>query len=56
MKHFLAAYILGSTRLAYFLTLEMEPVCSSETSVNIYQTTGHYVPEDILFIVTAVIT
>jgi hypothetical protein len=37
---------LVATFLAYFSTLKMEAVRSSETSVNFYQTTRHYIPED----------
>jgi hypothetical protein len=31
---------------AYFLTLKMEAICSSETSVDSQRTTWHYIPED----------
>jgi hypothetical protein len=47
LKDLLAAYVLLSTHLAYFSALKTEPVCSSETSVNIYQTTGRNVAGDI---------
>jgi hypothetical protein len=30
----------------YFLTLTMEAICSTETSVDTQQTTRHYIPED----------
>jgi hypothetical protein len=29
-----------------FLTLQMEAICSSETSIDTQQTTLHYIPED----------
>jgi hypothetical protein len=31
---------------AYFSTLKMEVICSSETSVDFQQTTQHYIPEE----------
>jgi hypothetical protein len=35
---------LLATCLAYLSTLNMDRVCSSETSVNFYRTTQHYIP------------
>jgi hypothetical protein len=32
--------------LAYFSTLKMEAICSSEASVDFQQTARHYIPED----------
>jgi hypothetical protein len=37
--------------LVYFSTLNMEAICSSETSVNFQQTTRHFIPEDNILIV-----
>jgi hypothetical protein len=34
-----------SSCLDYFSTLMMEPVCSSATSMDFYQTAHHYIPE-----------
>jgi hypothetical protein len=39
------AFVLVSC-LAYFSTLKMEAICSSETSVDCQWTTWHYIPED----------
>jgi hypothetical protein len=38
---------LLAARLAYSSTLNMEAVRSFEKSVNVYQTTRRYIPEDI---------
>jgi hypothetical protein len=32
--------------LGLFLTLKMEAICSSEMSIDVYQTTWHYIAED----------
>jgi hypothetical protein len=42
----LAVCILLVACLAYFSTLKMDAVYSSEMSVNFYQTTWHHIPED----------
>jgi hypothetical protein len=39
---------------AYFSTLNMEAKCCSETSVDFQRTTRRYIPEDVLFLTTAV--
>jgi hypothetical protein len=39
------AYMLVSCS-AYFFTLNMEVICSSETSVDFQRITQHYIPED----------
>jgi hypothetical protein len=38
------------------ISLMMEAVCTSETSVNFNVTTRHYIPEDLNFILAAVRT
>jgi hypothetical protein len=43
---FFVTCLLLATCLTYFCTLKMEGVYSSEASVNIYQATRRYVPED----------
>jgi hypothetical protein len=47
MKGLAACFLLVSC-LAHFSTLNMEAESSSETSVNFYQTTRCYIPEDTL--------
>jgi hypothetical protein len=42
----LAACILLVAFLAYFSTLKMDAIFSSEMSVNFYYTTGRHIPED----------
>jgi hypothetical protein len=42
------AFFLLVTCLAYFFTLKMEAVRSSQTSVNFYRTTLRHIPEDLL--------
>jgi hypothetical protein len=48
-KALVAACFLLTTHFAYALTLKMEAVCSSETSVNFYWATQHYIPVDSTF-------
>jgi hypothetical protein len=42
----LAACFLLVSCLAYSLTVKMETICSSETSVDFHRTTWRYIPED----------
>jgi hypothetical protein len=63
MKHearadaLLVTYLMLVSLMAFSLTLKMEGICSSETSVDFRRTTLRYISEDRkLFIVTAVRT
>jgi hypothetical protein len=44
--HLLASCSHAGPCSAYFLTLKMEAICSSERSVDSRRTTWHYIPED----------
>jgi hypothetical protein len=46
MKALLTTCFHAGFLLAYFLTLKVEAICSSETSSDFQQTTRHYIPED----------
>jgi hypothetical protein len=43
---FIASCFLIPTSLSFSLTLKMEAVRSSETSLNFYRSTRHHIPED----------
>jgi hypothetical protein len=45
-KALLAACFMPVSCLAYSSTPKMEVTCSSETSVDLQQTTGHHIPAD----------
>jgi hypothetical protein len=54
MRSPLTACVMLVFRLAFSSTLKMEATCSSETLVDFHWTTRRYIPEDIIFIATAV--
>jgi hypothetical protein len=45
-RRFLGPALMLVSSSAYFLTLKMEAICSSDMSVDSQQTTWHYIPED----------
>jgi hypothetical protein len=45
----LALIFVAAVCLAYSSLLKMEAVCSSKTSVNLYQRTQHHIPEDSIY-------
>jgi hypothetical protein len=48
-RSLLASYFSLVSCLAYFWTLMMEAICSSETSVDFQRTKRHYIPRDHLY-------
>jgi hypothetical protein len=46
----LAACFMLDSYLAYYSTLKMKAVCSSETSIDFQRTTWRYIPEDRLLL------
>jgi hypothetical protein len=53
---FLPVCIMLVSSLDYSSTVKMEAICSSKDSVDFKQTAWHYIPDDKLFMTTAVRT